>query len=82
MATRRADKIYAMEPPTWTVGSQSRRSGFGNLVAKHPPFSFNSHPLHLVLKGVQKMRTTMRREKKTDNIYHRWFFHGGKDERE
>ena len=40
------------EPPAWRVStsryektllrSQSRRNGFGNLVAKHPPFSFIS----------------------------------------
>ena len=41
------------------VGSQSRRSGFGKLVATHPPFSFISQYLRLFLKGVQKIRTTM-----------------------
>ena len=63
------------------VGTRSRRSGFGNLVAKHPPFPFISPPLCLGLKGVQKIRTTTRREKKTDNIYHHQLFHGDIDER-
>ena len=40
-------------------------------------FPFISPPLRLALKGVQKIRTSMNREKKSDYIYHHKLFHGG-----
>ena len=45
------------------VKHQSRRSGVGSVVAKHPPSPFISPSLRLLLKDVQKIRTTMNEEK-------------------
>ena len=47
------------------VQGQSRRSGFGNVVAKHSPFPLISSYVRLLLKGVQKITTTMNIEMKS-----------------